>query len=382
MIDESLLDDPEAVLDADRSDLLRHVATAGAQVREAVTRSDEAGVRRLAEDGRPRAVVVAAAGASAHLGWVLSSVAGAAAPVPIVRADGFALPGWVGPLDLVVAVGGATPPEETTALTEEAARRGARLLCVAPADSRLAELTRRAHGVHVPLHRSGRPSRADLWTRAVPLLLAADALGIADAPVSAMLDAADRLDATAELCGPAVEPVANPAKALALQLVGALPLVWASGDVAGAAARRFADRIAVDAGLPAVADELPAAGHAAAALLDGSLRPDESDLGEFFRDRLEQDPHARRPRVVLVRDVVEDPRVAVRRETLAAIADDRGVAWSELVADPGHPVARLAQLVSLTDFASVYLALVHGTDPDRRSSVTELRDRTTARPSA
>ena len=379
MIDESLLDDPQAVLDADRSELLRHVATAGAQVRAAITRADEAGVALLADDGRPRAVVIAAAGASAHVGWVLASVAGSVAPVPIVRADGFALPGWVGPLDLVVAVAGSTPPEETMALAEEASRRGSRLLCIAPEGGALADLTRRARGVLVPLSRTSRPSRADLWSRAVPLLLAADALGIADVPVSALHEAADRLDGTAARCGPAVDPSDNPAKALALQLVDALPLIWASGDVAGAAARRFADRIAVDAGLPAVADELPAAGHAAAALLDGSLRPDDSDIGSFFRDRVEDEPVARRPRVVLVRDVVEDPRIAVRRTALAAIADDRNIAWSEVVADHGHPAARLAQLISVTDFAGVYLALVHGTDPDRPSSVTELRDRTTAR---
>lgn len=379
MIDESLLDDPEAVLAADRSELLRHVATAGAQVREAITRADEAGVARLAEDGRPRSVVVAAAGASAHVGWMLTAVAGVSCPVPVVRADGFALPGWVGPLDLVVVVGGSTPPEETLALAEESARRGCRLLAVSPPGGELAEVALRAHGVHVPVYRSGRPSRADLWARAVPLLLAADALGLAEVPMESLQAAADRLDRTAQRCGPAVEPAANPAKSLALQLVGALPLVWASGDVAGAAARRFADRIAVDAGLPAVADELPAAGHAAAALLDGSLRPDESDLPDFFRDRVEEDPHARRPRVVLVRDAVEDPRVAARRTALAAIAEDRAVSWTEVVAEAGHPLERLAELVSSTDFAGVYLALVHGTDPDRRSTVTELHERTRRR---
>ncbi len=374
-VDESLLDDPEAVLAADRSELLRYVATSGAQVREAMTRADEAGVARLAEDGRPRSVVVAAAGASRHVGSVLEAVAGASCPVPVVRADGFALPGWVGPLDLVVVVGGQTPPEETWALADESARRGCRLLAVAPAEGPLAEAARRARGVLVPVHRSGRPSRADLWARAVPLLLAADAMGLAAVPMDALERAADRLDETAERCGPAVDPLDNPAKSLALQLIESLPLLWASGDVAAMPARRFADRIAVDAGLPAVADELPAAGHAAAALLDGALRPHEDD---FFRDRVDEGGGAR-PRVVVVRDAEEDPRVALRREQLAAIAASGGVAWTEVVAAPGHPVERLAELVSTTDFAATYLALVHGTDPSRRSTVNELDDRTRRR---
>lgn len=379
MIDDTILDEADRVLAADRSELLRHVATAGAQVRAAITRSDEAGVRRLAEDGRPRTVLVCAAGASSHVGAIFEAVAGVHCPVPVLRSHGFALPGWVGPLDLVVVVAGATPPEETVSQAEEAVRRGARLLVVAMEGGPLAALAERGHGVHVPLPRSGRPSRADLWARAVPLLRAADTLGLAHVPLEALEAAADRLDRTAERCGPAVDPARNTAKSLALNLVGALPLVWASGDVAAVAAHRFVDRIAVDAGLPAVADELPAAGHAAAALLDGSLRRDDVDLDDFFRDRVEEDAPTRRPQVVLLRDPVEDPRVAVRRAALARIAEDRAVAWCEVVADPGHPLERLAELVSLTDFAGVYLALVHGTDPGRRSSVTELRDRTASR---
>ena len=375
-MDESLLDDPRAVLEADRSELLRHVATAGAQVREAVTLADEAGVARLAEDGRPRSVVVAAAGASRHVGSMLEAVAGASCPVPVVRADGFALPGWVGALDLVVVVGGATPPEETTALADEASRRGCRVLAVAPTEGPLAEAARRSHGVLVPVRRSSRPSRADLWARAVPLLLAADALELAAVPLAALERAADRLDETAARCGPAVDPIDNPAKSLALQLLGALPLLWASGDVAAMPTRRFADRIAVDAGLPAVADEFPSAGHAAAALLDGALRPHEE---EFFRDRVEEGSWSR-PRVVVVRDAEEDPRVALRREQLAQIADSGGVPWTEVVAAPGHPVERLAELVSTTDFAATYLALAHGTDPDRRSTVNVLDARTRRRP--
>jgi glucose/mannose-6-phosphate isomerase len=79
---------------------------------------------------------------------------------------------------------------------------------------------------------------------------------------------------------------------------------------------------------------------------------------------------------VVIRDAEEHPRVAVRREALAAIAETRGVQWHEVVAEPGDAVERLAQLLMLVDLSSAYLALVQGADPDRRSTVTELHERT------
>ena len=57
-------------------------------------------------------------------------------------------------------------------------------------------------------------------------------------------------------------------------------------------------------------------------------------------------------------------------------AEDAGVRVSEHVALPGHPLARLAGLVALTDFASAYLALGQGFDPAVSAHLADLRDAT------
>jgi hypothetical protein len=49
---------------------------------------------------------------------------------------------------------------------------------------------------------------------------------------------------------------------------------------------------------------------------------------------------------------------------------------SEHVALQGHPLARLAGLVALTDFASAYLALGQGFDPAVSAHLADLRDAT------
>jgi glucose/mannose-6-phosphate isomerase len=68
-------------------------------------------------------------------------------------------------------------------------------------------------------------------------------------------------------------------------------------------------------------------------------------------------------RIVLLRDTVEIEEVAAAREATSRVAEELGVPVEEVAAEGDHPVSRLAGLVTLLDFASVYLALLQGIDP-------------------
>src|SRR5207237_8457747 len=90
--DESLIDDPAAVEAAEPGDMLRAVATAGAQVREALLLTGEADVASVVAEGRPRAVVIAGMGGSGITADVVAAVGGTACPVPILPLRGYRLP--------------------------------------------------------------------------------------------------------------------------------------------------------------------------------------------------------------------------------------------------------------------------------------------------
>jgi hypothetical protein len=75
-IDEALLDSPERLSRADQSQMLRHLASAGAQLRESAALAAETDLSMLEDEGRPRAVVVAGAGTAARTGDILETVAG------------------------------------------------------------------------------------------------------------------------------------------------------------------------------------------------------------------------------------------------------------------------------------------------------------------
>ncbi|MFD4833717.1 mannose-6-phosphate isomerase [Streptomyces sp. SID4919] len=376
MLDESLLDEPEALATADRRGLLRGAAEAGARVRTAARHAAEAGVSALTPDGRPRAVLMAGPGAAATCAAdILGTLAGAACPVVPLRPTGVApvagalrwtLPGWAGPVDLLlIATPDGTEPG-LAQLAEQAYRRGCTVVAVAPARTPVAEAVGAAHGLSLPMatapYEQDEPEAASapgaLWALLTPLLLLLDRTGLIDAPAATLELVADRLDRTAERCGPAVATYTNAAKTLASELAESLPLIWTEGPAAGPVGRRFAAAIGELAGRPALPAQLPEALPAHGALLVGGLAAG-ANPDDFFRDRVEE-AQALRARVVLLRDRPTGGLSAAPAARELALGHD--TALSELepdpgTGDPGGPLENLAELIAVTDFAAVYLAL-------------------------
>ncbi len=381
-LEERLLDDPLALERLDTRATLRALATAGAQVRQAVDLAADAGVGRLRGSDRPRSVLVAAVGAAAAVAEVLELLAEPGSPVPVTTRHDLPLPGWIGPLDLVVAVSHSGRAPGPLALAAEAARRGASLVTVGAADSPLADVCARARGIHVDVPKGITSTRTALWSLLTPVLLAADALGLASCPPPVLARVADRLDEAATAYRPASESFVNSAKGLALDLAAGIPVVLGAGAVAGVAARRAAAMLARTARVPATWGELPDAAAQVVALFDGpyteagaqAIAGDPAATADIFRDPyLDASPD---PRIVLalLRDGPEaDAGLA---DAVADAARAAGVRVCEQSAGPGEPLERLADLVALVDFSATYLALGLGLDPATSPHVADLRDRT------
>jgi glucose/mannose-6-phosphate isomerase len=371
------LDDVAALAANDPSEMLRATATAAAQVRSSLSAVLEAPLDALDLDTRPRAIVVAGMGGSGVSGDVLAALCADACPIPVVVHRGYGLPGWVGAADLVMALSCSGSTEETLSSAAEAARRGARLLGVAAIDSPLDLRIRDARGVVLPVTTQVAP-RATMWAVAVPLLVVAQRAGLLDlGPSYADVEAAaTRLESIASTCRPDRESFVNPAKTLAAELIGTLPMVWGGGQVGPVAALRSACQLNENAKLPAVWGALPEAHHNQSVAFDGALAAGRSD-DDIFRDRVEEE-EALRLRLVLLRDDGGSSLAARRAEASAAVAQSRGIALSVLLAEGGSPVERLASLIGVIDFATVYLALANGIDPTPISPITELKARLAA----
>ncbi len=325
--------------------------------------------------GRPRAVVVAGMGGSGISGDVLAAVAGLGAPVPVVVHRSYDLPGWVGAADVVIGVSCSGTTEETLSAVKQAVSCGAMVAGVGGADSPLAELVGRSGGPYVSVP-AGRMPRASLWSLSVPLLLAGRALSILSINESELAAAADRLDAIADSCRPSSDSFVNPAKQLALELAGSLPMVWGTSPLAGVAAYRCSGQLAENAKYPSISGVLPEANHNQVVAFDGPLAGG-GDPGDFFADRVEQEEtNGLR---LLLRDVEEHPKLSARAEASAELARARGVGVSEIGTEPGSPVERFAGLVGLVDFTSVYLGLAYGLDPTPIAAITNLKQQIASR---
>ncbi len=391
MLDESLMDAPDALARADVGGLLRSAAEAGARVRTAVRQAHDAGIADLRPDGRPRSVLVAGHGpVTACVADLLDALGNGTVTVTLLRPTGalpapgalrWALPGWAGPLDLLLLTSSDGDEPGLTALTDQAYRRGCTVVTVAPPRTPLAEAVADTHGLAVPLvpgpYATSTAASADaratgsagesapapsatpgmLWALLTPLLALTDRLGLVPAPWDALDKLADRLDDVAERCGPAVDTYGNPAKTLAAELSGALPLLWSEGPVAAAAARHGATVLAAQAGRPALTAELPEALDAHGALLtEGFASGGGGD--DFFRDRVDE-PEPLHARVVLLRERPPgaDSAVVAARD----LAYNRNAPLSELACAEGSgPLEAAAELIATLDFASVYLTLSLG----------------------
>lgn len=333
--DESRLDD-EAVL-AGRDQILRPLAESGARVRRAAAEAEAElalADQAAAAVERPRAIVVL--GPEARL---IRAILEPACPVPVVAWPGPSLPGWVGSLDLVAVLAPDGDDPQLAASVAYAVRRGSQIVLVGPERGLVAE------------HAAGR------WTRVLPErsgdplavvgLLLKHLATIGLGPHFEIEDVARCLDEVAVACSPYRDLSINPAKALAIGMADAVPVLWGGTSITARAARRTAEAIHRTTGRPAVAGEvsqvLPLLEHAPAR--------------NVFDDPFSDDTVPQRPVLVVFSDGSEDELVVAHRQRLVGEANARGIRVELCSSETGPVLARYAGLMLHGQYVAIYLGL-------------------------
>lgn len=329
--DDTRLDDPAALQAADH--LLRRLAMAGARVRAELEASEDV-LSKLTSDGfRPRAVV--AAGRDARL---VRAVLEPVCPVPFLAWPGPGLPGWAGPLDLVVVLAGASEDLDAVSAAGEAVRRGCGLMVAAPEDSPVAIASAGLrHAIRLPSQSD------DQLASAVAVLQALHQMDLG--PEVDHKAVASILDDVAIECSPNKDVASNQAKDLALVLADALPLVWGGSVLAARAARRVVEALRLASGRPALAAD---AGH----LLPVLNQPPRDLFADPF-DKAEE----LRPALIILDDGVEDSGVAEHRRKLEQKAQAHDVRVHTVTQADGTDIARYAALTQHGRYAAAYLGI-------------------------
>lgn len=333
--DESRLDDPGVLSGYDMQ--LRHLAQFGARIRIEAADARLPGSPRM----QPRGVVVV--GAEARL---LRAVLEPVCPVPLIAWPLPGLPGWAGPLDLVVVLASSPYSEASHALMAtvmEASRRGCQVLLAAAADSLLAQSVS-SRALLVPTR------TADPTAAAVVVLSLLHQAGLG--PQVNTDHAAEAADMVAEESSPHRDLSSNPAKDLACGLGDAEPLIWGGSVLAARASRRVAEAIRFYSGRHALAAD---AGDIAQVL--GHVHP-----RDLFTDPF-TDGGQRRPVLVLLDDEHSGEAGAVQGEHLSQLATRAGVRVCQISAGTGSDVDRYVTLLMQGLYGASYLGVALGAEP-------------------
>ena len=345
------LDSREFLMRNDPDGMLGHMLSFAEHLRAA----DAAALAALepVELETPDAVVVAGMGGSAIAGDILRGALSDVMATPMSVVRGYGLPGFVTERTLVIASSYSGNTEETLAAHDDAASRGARVVCVTTGG----ELGRKAAAAGepvVPLE-PGLPPRAALGFGLVSVLRILAAAGLADDASGAVESMAEVAEKAAQRFGPEALSDSNAAKGLAIWFGAGVPVIYGVEPATAAVATRWAGQLAENAKTVGHANVLPEMNH-------------NELVGFGDREAL-----GGAARVVFLRDEDDHDRIALRARITADVLSEEGVESREATSFGRTRLARLLSLVLLGDYSSVYLAALRGVDPTPVEPIERLK---------
>lgn len=305
-----------------------------------------------------RSVVVLGMGGSAIGGALAAGLVADECTVPILCVGGYDLPAHVGSETLVVGSSYSGKTEETLSTFAQALERGARPVVVATGG----DLAAIAEARGIPLLRFS-PCLAPRAAIGYSLMLILGILwraGLIRDPGSDLGEAIGVLEDWQRELRPETPTVRNPAKRLAGQLIGRLPVVYGAGFLAPVA-RRWKGQFNENAKQWAVWEEMPELNHNAV-------------VGYGLPDRVREQAY-----VLMLRSDLDHRRIRARWDVTKELLLQEGIALDEIWGRGGSRLAQMLSLIHFGDYVSLYLAVLNGADPTPVQPIDYLKGRLATR---
>ena len=296
-------------------------------------------------------VVVAGMGGSAMGGDILAALSVDHASIPVAVSRSYSLPAWVGPNTAVVASSYSGNTEESLAAFEDAIARGARVVTISTGG----KLAERAHVNNVPLVQlpSGIQPRAALPHSLSALLTITERLQLTAVRPEDWDEAISVTARQSEVMSDLSNP-GNPAMKLAKALHGRFPVIYSSEQFA-AANTRWRNQMHENAKSFAVGNCLPEMNH------------NEIMGWARFQSELKQ------LAVIVLRDKEDHRRTQRRLEVTQSLLAPHAHSWNEIKSKGNSRLARLLSIMYVSDWVSLYLAILNETDPSPVGLISKLK---------
>lgn len=334
------LNDAGALRTLDSTGFFEALAGLGEQCLKAYEIGRKAAVPRLAE---VRNIMVTGLGGSAIGGDLLRVYCQERLGVPVVVNRDYTLPAFADAGTLVFAVSYSGNTEETLSAYHQARGKGCPVVALT-SGGKLQALAA-ADGVPVVQVPAGLAPRAATGYLFLPMLAVLEGFGILAGVADEVAELARELEAYRAAYGLETPEEKNPAKRLAQNLKGRIPVVWGASGTTEVVAQRWKGQINENAKAPAYWNVFPELNHNEVV---GFEQP-----AELLRQLW----------IVFLKDSGDHPRVGYRMEVTRQIIEKRVAGVTEVVSTGAGLLARLYSLIYLGDWTSAYLAALYGIDP-------------------
>ena len=291
----------------------------------------------------PAGIAVLGMGGSGIAADVLHAIAGPHLLVPVLPVKGYELPPCVTHGWLVLAVSFSGETEEVIVTTQEALERDVAVVAVTTGGT-LEALVGGAGAPVVAVDATIPKPRAALAALSTPGLVIVDRLGLVPEDAFDLASAAEQARLRSAQCQPAKSENDNPARLLAQEIGDGVPVYHGGGALGAAAAYRAKCDVNENAKRPAYSSVSPELCHNEVCAVDQSL-------------------------VVQLSTGLEHPQVARRMDIVNQMAG-RAIA---VRAEGRGAYARFLDLVTLTQWSSLYMAEAAGVDPGPIEAIDRLR---------
>ena len=344
------LDDPMMYARLDTQDMAGYIAGLPTQCRQAW----DAGQRWPLPAGlrRPSRIVVLGMGGSAIGAEIVTTLASRLSPIPMQVARGYTAP----PVDadtLVIASSWSGDTEETLEAFQQTLGTGGMRLAIT-AGGRLGRLGPEMGYETFTYEFAGQPRAAIGWG-VFALLAILQRIGAIPFESGAAEAACTELAQCATDWGIDVPTEQNAAKQIAQRLHKRIPMIFGA-DILEVAARRWAGQMSENAKQWAMFATLPELDHN---LIVGFPGPDVT------RDAVY---------VVQLDSIAVHERTRLRIALTGEELDRNGVSHDELLIGGTEPLDTIMRACYLSDWVSLYLAMLSGADPTAVGAVSRLKD--------
>lgn len=360
MSETTVLDRLEEIKRIDKSDMLGHCMKTpeycedAVQLAKQITIPSEVKIseKTSIQYGKPLNIIIAGMGGSAIGGEMLRDWLRDELPIPIKVCRDYSLPAYADENTLVFAISYSGNTEEALNTLVDAVHRKCMTITVT-SGGHLLSFSKKLQMPHVVIPR-GLPPRVAIPFLFFPLPILMERMGILKNIEEDLKEVIQVLKRLSEENSPKTPAENNPTKRLALELMGSIPVVYGFRQYK-AIARRWKTQFNENSKVPSKWDVFPELNH-------------NEVVGWEAPEAL-----TKKFSIILIRDLHEPPEIGHRMEATKLLALHKAWEVLEIYARGDKKLARMFSLLYLGDLASIYLAILRGTDPSPVETIDKIK---------